>query len=209
MATFVGYDPKKLSSYFDYFADQAWSNDESFSYDAVVARARTAGSDGAYYYNKGKYDEFRDAARKGYNPNDFSEANLKAAEKAYADYLGAAMNPKGSSKGKADMSIQEFIALGTMAGDLQNIRTQYGNAKMQGVLADIETGKLRRKQFEQMRKIATEGNEEASEDQKPTGKASVLLGSNIPERKQKRTSTSRDAGTARAKVKVQAKGINI
>ena len=60
-----------------------------------------------------------------------------------------------------------------------------------------------------MRKIASEGNEEASEDQRPTGKASVLIGSNIPDRKQKRTSYSRDAGTAKAKVKVQAKGINI
>lgn len=137
----------------------------------------------------------------GYDPTVVNEQNLQKVQ----DTFGKAINTYYTSQFGERLA----PAVGQIALDLHNIRYQLNNQKMQGTLSEIETGKLQRKQFEQMRKIASEGNEEASADQRPTGKASVLIGSNIPDRKQKRTSHSRDAGTARAKVKVQAKGINI
>lgn len=153
----------------------------------------------------------------GYDPSDLSEAGVKKSQeawsKAYADYevaTGPKLNPNTFYSGAWDaQAAYNALVRDTVWADYASVTRQFYNAKTAGALADIETGKLQRKQFEQMRKIATEGNEEASEDQRPTGKASVLIGSNIPSRKQKRTSYSRDAGTARAKVKVQAKGINI
>lgn len=153
----------------------------------------------------------------GYDPNDLSEAGVKKSQeawsKAYADYE-VDTGPKLSilavrSKEWDAQAAYKALVRDTVWSDYAMATRQFYNAKTAGALADIETGKLQRKQFEQMRKIASEGNEEASEDQRQTGKASVLIGSNIPDRKQRRTSYSRDAGTAKAKVKVQAKGINI
>ena len=153
----------------------------------------------------------------GYDPNDLSEAGVKKSQeawsKAYADYevaTGPKLNQNTFYSGAWDaQAAYNALVRDTVWSDYAMATRQFYNAQSSGALAEIETGKLQRKQFEQMRKIATEGNEEASEDQRPTGKASVLIGSNIPDRKQKRTSYSRDAGTAKAKVKVQAKGINI
>lgn len=200
------------SKYFDYFTAQEFGDDFNEAnvksllsqsdpffankYDTYVKEARTGTetSDKGYTYALGW---------EGYDPNDLSDAGLKKLESVY----GTALNVTYGNTGFLDA--KEFGRLSAIGLDLHRARTQLNNQKMQGALADIETGKLQRKQFEQMRKIATEGNEEASEDKRPTGKASVLIGSNIPDRRQKRTSTARDAGTARAKVKVQAKGINI
>lgn len=160
------------------------------------------------------------AAKYGYDPKDLSDAGYEkmkqAWSKAYADFEVAAApqwhwqtSPISVQQARDEAAAIAATRRNLVWQDYAAATKQYFNAKTAGTLAEIEAGKLRRKQFDQMRKIATEGNEEASEDQKPTGKASVLIGSNIPERRQKRTSTSRDAGTARAKVKVQAKGINI
>lgn len=200
------------NAYFDYFTQQTFGDD----FNEANVKSLLAKAD---QYYVGKYDEYVNQARtgyetspkghkyslgwEGYDPNDLSDAGLKKLEETYSKALGVTYGKSGY------LGPNEFARLSAIGLDLFSARTQFNNQKMQGALADIETGKLKRKQFEQMRKIATEGNEEASEDQKPTGKASVLIGSNIPDRKQRRTSTSRDASTARAKVKVQAKGINI
>ena len=201
-----------FTSYSDYFVNQSFDDDLTedsikkklgeadpwyvSNFDVLVKEARTGTtvSGGGYSYPLG-WD--------AYDPNDLSDAGLKKLEDTYSAVI------KQTHGNTGYIGAGEFAYLSVVGMDLHRARTQYNNQKMQGVLADIETGKLKNKQFEQMRKIASEGNEEASEDQRPTGKASVLIGSNIPDRKQKRTSYSRDAGTAKAKVKVQAKGINI
>lgn len=200
-----------FGQYFDYFTQQSFGED--FNEAAVKAQLQKADP-----YHADNFDQYAQEARsgkhkpgkyeyplgwQGYDPNDLSEAGLRRIESSYGEALKATYGNTGF------LRADEFAYLSAIGLDLHRARTQFQNAQMQGVLSSIETNKLKRKQFEQMRKIATEGNEEASEDQKPTGKASVLIGSNIPDRKQRRTSTSRDAGTARAKVKVQAKGINI
>ena len=187
IAAYNQYDPSaKDPKWKDKYSGEAqWAK-----YEAMARAGQYAGD-----YNPGRWE--------AYDSTDYSEANLKKLESIYSTAVGLTYGGKGRVVG------QELFGLATVGWDLHNVRNAYNNQKMQGALADIETGKLKRKQFEQMRKIASEGNEEASEDQRPTGKASVLIGSNIPDRKQKRTSHSREAGTARAKVKVQAKGINI
>lgn len=200
-----------FTSYSDYFVNQSFDDDLTEAsikkklgeadpwfarnFDNYVKEARTGKTVGgrhSYALGWGAYDH-----------NDLSDSGLKKLEDTYQNVIKQSYGNTGFLTGA------EFARLSVVGMDLHRARTQYNNQKMQGVLADIETGKLQRKQFEQMRKIASEGNEEASEDQRPTGKASVLIGSNIPDSKQKRTSYSRDAGTAKAKVKVQAKGINI
>lgn len=200
-----------FGQYFDYFTQQSFGED--FNEAAIKAQLQ---KDNPYFADM--FDQYAQEARsgkqkqgkyeytlgwQGYDPNDLSEAGLKRIESSYGEAINSAYGGTGF------LGAAEFARLATIGLDLYRARTQFQNAQMQGVLSGIETNKLRRRQFEQMRKIATEGNEVASEDQKPTGKASVLIGSNVPDRSQRRASTSRDAGTARAKVKVQAKGINI
>lgn len=200
-----------FTSYSDYFVNQSF--DDDLTEDSIKKKLGEA--DPWYVSN---FDNYVTEARTGktvggkysyalgwgaYNPSDLSDAGLKKLEDTYQNVIKQSYGNTGFLNGS------EFAYLSVVGMDLHRARTQYNNQKMQGVLGEIETGKLQRKQFEQMRKIASEGNEEASEDQRPTGKASVLIGSNIPDHKQKRTSYSRDAGTAKAKVKVQAKGINI
>lgn len=200
-----------FTSYSDYFVNQSFDDDLTedsikkklgeadpryvSNFDNYVKEARTGKTAGGKYSYALGWD--------AYDPNDLSDGGLKKLEDTYQNVIKQSYGNTGFLTGA------EFAYLSVVGMDLHRARTQYNNQKMQGVLGEIETGKLQRKQFEQMRKIASEGNEEASEDQRPTGKASVLIGSNTPDRKQKRTSYSRDAGTAKAKVKVQAKGINI
>lgn len=200
-----------FTSYSDYFVNQSF--DDDLTEDSIKKKLGEAGP--RYVSN---FDNYVTEARTGktvggkysyalgwgaYNPSDLSDAGLKKLEDTYQNVIKQSYGNTGFLNGS------EFAYLSVVGMDLHRTRTQYNNQKMQGVLGEIATGKLQRKQFEQMRKIASEGNEEASEDPRPTGKASVLIGNNIPDRKQKRTSYSRDAGTAKAKVKVQAKGINI
>ena len=197
-----------FTSYSDYFVNQ------SFDDDLTEESIKKKLSEADQWY-AGNFDNYVKEARTGktadgryalgwntYDPNDLSDVGLKKLEDTYSTVI------KQTHGNTGFIDAKEFARLSVVGMDLYRARTQYGNQKMQGVLGEIETGKLQRKQFDQMRKIATEGNEEEA-DTKPAGKASVLIGSNIPDRKQKRTSYSRDAGTAKAKVKVQAKGINI
>lgn len=200
-----------FGQFLDYFTQQSFGED--FNEAAIKAHLR---KDNPYFADR--FNQYVQEARSGkhkpgrheyalgwpgYDPNDLSEAGLKRIESSYGTAINVAYGRTGF------LGAAEFARLAAIGLDLYRVRTQFQNAQMQGVLSGIETNKLRSRQFEQRRKIATEGNEVASEDQKPTGKASVLIGSNVPDRSQRRASTSRDAGTARAKVKVQAKGINI